>query len=46
MKKTEFSGSIVNSQNLYVKKFNNLVEIDNHSVIINNNKRYEAKNNR
>ena len=45
-KKQEFSGSIVNSQNLLCEKFNKLIEIDNHSVIINNNKRYEAKNNR
>ena len=42
-KKQEFSGSIVNSKNLLCENFYKMVEIDEHSVVTKNNKRYEVK---
>ena len=42
-KKQEFSGSIINSQNLTCKNFYKMIEIDDHSIITKNNKKYQVK---
>ena len=42
-KKQEFSGSIINSKNLKCENFYKMIEIDDHSIITKNNKKYQVK---